>query len=366
MAQIPRVPGTSPLSIPTFATGRTIRGTHGQALATSVNHAAYGHMGGRLVFHPSASGSSAEAWEGIFRPNDHCRFAQVRALLTATAGATSAAVTLQLDISDGAGHSITSADTRIPPSFAPKTHPVRTGYVGSMFGSQVEAWLDLDALRTTLDASAPWRLKFTLTGTYARTDLVQVDEMPRGIVDDSWSHGGVLPQAMQWGVPITDAAQWDRIALTDRTAFNTRRTYLTRVYSQTVTTNTPHTAGTSLAAFTNLEESAGVPISYAFLPRRLLAVADPGAKAEWAVIYKLTGGAGTETATVRLTTASGHTKDLTGLAHTGSSWAFSSVTTLDLSTNGSGGVESVSATGKVSAGGPTLYLAALSLWEKPE
>jgi len=366
MAQTPRVPGTSPLSIPTFATGRTIRGVHGQALATSVNHAAYGHMGGRLLFHPSASGSSAEVWEGIFRPNDHCRFARVGVLLTATSGATSASVTLQLDIYDGAGHSVTYSDSRIPDAFKNHSATVRTGYVGSMFGTQVEAWLDLDALRTTLDASAPWRLKFTLTGTYARCDLVQVDEMPRGIVDDSWSHGGVLPQGMQWGVPVTDAAQWDRIALTDRTAFNTRRTYLARVYSQTVLTKTPSTTATSLSAFTNLEESSGVPISYAFLPRRLLAVADPGAKAEWAIIYRLTGGAGTETATVRLTTASGHTKDLSGLAHTGSSWAFSSVTTLDLSTNGTDGVESVSAKGKVSAGGPTLYLGALSLWEKPE
>lgn len=277
---------------------------------------------------------------------------------------------LRLRITDGTTTVLESSDF-IPYGFKddPRIAPYATR---DLIGLGAQGFLDLDALADAGGGNltgSTWRLELVATfgNATARIDRVEFSELPRDGLDLTVSGGGALTYALQQGLPVaaggstgSDAEGLQRILHTLDQAVALRPVYLSLTWPETIGTAIPYTDSATMGVFQGLEQDVGSGVARTWIvrARRLDAAASAGESAIFGAVYALGGGAGTETATLRVETgASSSPFDLAGLAHTAGAFAFSGWKAMKLKTNGTDQLDTVAPKGKVSASGPRLYLA---------
>lgn len=300
--------------------------------------------------------------------NPGARYLRLEALLHPTDAPLSAAVTIDLTVRDAAGHSVTSSDDRIPRRW--KGELVYAPYAGAGIGrlefvERVVGYVDLDELAADL-TDPSWSFDVTLTvASGAQVESFSISEMPRFVVDDGAAHGGILPGAYQRDAVIHDGGTdgLRRLLSTLASARQSQRTYLGIAWRQaTLASEVPSLTGTSDGPFTLLEGAgSGGRLEWDVAPRPVRAVSAAGEPAQVRYLYRFSGGAGTETGQITLRgAATGSPWTRSSLAYT-TSWTWSAW--LDCAVRTSPLSDAVSVSGKVSASGPTLWLAGIHLRE---
>lgn len=363
--------GFPPLSYVEVQTGRTVTGP----LATKVAHAADIVATAR----PTKGVRVDNAIPGVYKVGFTRTSVDVTLLYLAwwyraheslTAGDTLA---VSLTIDDGIA-SVGPVNVLIPAAFQGTTTLISlaaifTNPAGMTLGG--EGWFDLDALAGTLNNSDDWTFTFEIsrpTGTIAYVDRIEGWEVGRGTVSDA-DAAGALAGPVASGNPIsagsTTTSGWERIAQTLYAATRVPIEYLSLAWINDTTEDIPKTTSASFAAFTNLQETAGVPVVFRVRARPMTVAAPSGTAAgeaaRFRVLYLVTGGG---TAQVRLATgATGSPYDTAGLTTAGAVWAWSAWVACELPTDATGQVARLTLQGLTSAG--TLYLGAVVVESAP-
>lgn len=297
------------------------------------------------------------------------RYLRIAAAIAGASSWTGVTVELTLTVRDAAGHSVSGAP-KIPEPFNAFAHLAGPITGASRFdGEQVVAgYVDLDDLASTLtDPSWSFEWTVTLTGAGALVNRIEAWEVPRGVVDEGASAGGVGLGDFQPDQPISDgpatdpAGRWARIAQTTAQARTMGRTYVSLAWREsTAPSDTPSITSTSDAPITLLDRG-GSRLPIRVHARQLAAAGAAGEVVRWRVRYRFTGGAGTETAQVGMRSgATGSPWFTTALAYT-TSWTWSDWVTSAVSTVAA--VDDFEPSGKVSASGPSCFICALEIEE---
>lgn len=290
------------------------------------------------------------------------KYVRLEALLHPTDAPLSAAVTIDLTVRDAAGHSVASSDDRIPRRWKGETiyAPFAAAGIGRLeWVERIVGYVDLDELAADL-TDPSWSFDVTLTVTSgAQVESFSLSEMPRFIVDDGATHGGIIPGAYQRDAVIHDGGTdgLRRLLSTLASGRQQQRTYLGLAWRQaTLGSEVPSLSGTSDGPFTLLEGAgSGGRLEWTIPPRPILAASAAGEPAKARYLYRFSGGAGTETGQITLRGgATGSPWTLSSIAYT-TSWTWSAW--VDLAVRTSPLSDALSLSGKVSAGGPTLWLA---------
>ena len=295
--------------------------------------------------------------------NPGARFVRLEARVTpVAAGAT---LTLSLTIRDAAGHSVGPGDDRIPYDWRGETlsSPI-VPFAGTLpdASQPVLGVVDCDALASTLtDESWSFDVTLTVSGG-AQLDGVTLYELPRFIVDDSATHGGIVPGSFQRDAVIHDGATDGlvRLVSTLESARLSQRSYLNLSWRQSlVAADTPSCSSTTLAPFTLLDAGAAAA-SFRVIARVINAASAAGEPIRWRVLYRMSDGT-TETGTVKLLgSATGSPWTTGALAYT-TSWTWSAWKSAAVRT--SPAYDAFSLKGQVSGSGPTLWLAGIDVRE---
>jgi hypothetical protein len=293
--------------------------------------------------------------------NPGARFVAIVARVLPASAPINATVTLDLTVRDAAGNSVASSDDRIPRRWKGETiycPYAAPGTALSEYSEQVVGYVDCDELATDL-SDPSWSFDVTLSVTGgAQLDGMWLTEMPRFLIDDSVSHGGIVPGSFQRDATIHDGSTdgLDRLLATLASGRTQQRSYLALAWRQSVVSaETPSLTSATDAPFALLDAGAGVRASFAVYPRSIAAVSTAGELAKVRYLYRFSGGAGTETAKIRLRGSATGSPWLTGdLAYT-TSWTWSPW--IDCAVRTSPLSDALSLSGNVSASGPTLWLA---------
>lgn len=360
MTREAHIPGACPPSSETVARIRaTVYGPQLAELARLANFACLDCLAGRFGGSDLAAGT--HAWTFVPGDTPAGRYLRVTVRFLAVSG------TVTLTIVDNLGNSVTGAVSTVPLGFRGETHATSGTPTGTRFdyASVVVGDFDLDALAATLTGPT-WTWQFVLTtdaGTNSRVD-VDAEELPRGLVDTAETYGA-LPGAYLGGAEIDDDAALgtERILTTLVGARLTQPVYLSRAWTQD-TAAAPSLTSTSWAPFAGFDEGSAPETTRVYV-RRLAAASAQGEPIRYRVLYRLSGGAGTETADVRLVTGSSSSPFGLSLAHTGTSWVWSSwkagYVASDEATSGLEQTDTIGLEGQLSASGPTLYLAGIDV-----
>ena len=299
--------------------------------------------------------------------NPGAKYVQICTRILPTTTPLSATVTLDLTVTDATGNSVSVGDDRIPRGwkgeivYAPA---LPTGGALAEWSHVVLGYVDCDELDDTLtDPSWSFDVALAVTGG-AQLDGVWLAEMPRFLVDDGATHGGIIPGSFQRDATIHDGPVdgLDRLLATLASGRIQQRSYLALAWRQsTVSAETPSLTGTSDGPFTLLDAGSGVRAEFAVYPRSIAAVSVAGEAAKVRYLYRFSGGAGTETGQIALRgSATGSPWLLSSIAYT-TSWTWSAW--VDCAVRTSPLSDLLSLSGKVSAGGPTLWLAGVHVRE---
>lgn len=299
--------------------------------------------------------------------NSGARFVRITARVLPASIAVSATVTLDLTVRDATGNSVASSDDRIPRQwkgeviYAPLAP---TGSALAEWSHLVVGYVDCDELATDLpDASWSFDVTLTVSGG-AQLDGIWLEECPRFVVDDGATHGGIVPGSFQRDATIHDGQTdgLDRLLATLASGRTQQRSYLAMAWRQAmVSAETPSLTSTSDGPFALLDAGSGVRATFPVYPRSIAAVSTAGEACKVRYLYRMSGGAGTETAKIRLRGSATGSPWITGdLAYTTSwtwsSWVDCAVRTTPLS-------DALSLSGNFSASGPTLWLAGVHVRE---
>lgn len=344
--------------------GRATRAVHPLALAMAANCGLLDTPAGQCSAGWTETGG---VYSLSYVRNPGCRFVRICARVQPVATPFATSVTLDLTVRDAAGNSVTSSDDRIPRDWRGETiyaPALPTGGALAEWSRLVVGYVDCDALDDDLTDTS-WSFDVTLAVSGGgRLDGIWLEEMPRFLVDDSVSGGGVVPGSFQRDAVIHDGATdgLDRLVATLASARQQQRSYLAFAWRQaTVSTETPSLAGTTYGPFALLEAGSGTRLTWAVYPRSIAAVSSAGEAARWRCLYRMSGGAGTETAKVRLHgNATGSPWPTMDLAYT-TSWTWGPW--IDCAVRATGLSDSLSLSGLVSASGPTLWLAGVHVRE---
>ena len=298
--------------------------------------------------------------------NPGAKFVAIMARLLPAAAPVNVSVTLDLTITDALGNSVASSDDRIPRLWKGETiyaPAARTGAAMQEFSRAIVGYVDCDELDSTL-TDPTWSFDVTLATTGgAQLDGMWLCEMPRFLVDDSVSHGGIVPGSFQRDATIHDGQTdgLDRLLSTLASGRTQQRSYLALAWRQSVVAaETPSTTSAVDAPITLLDAGAA-RAEFAVYPRSIAAVSTAGEAARVRYLYRFSGGAGTETAKIRLRGSATGSPWATGdLAYT-TSWTWSAWVTAAVRTSPLSDLLSLSA--NVSAAGPTLWLAGVHVLE---
>lgn len=292
-------------------------------------------------------------------------YVRIEARVAAVAPGTAASVTLKLTLRDAAGHTVAHTDDRCPVGYRDETTDCPASLVVAPRFDESRAvvgWLDLDALAVDLtDPSWSLDLEVAVSGG-ASLDGVQAFELPRFSADDVTEHGGVVPGSFQRDYTISDDTQRGlrRIVSTLESARLSQRTYLSLTWLRsTSAADTPSTSATSYAPLALLDAGAD-PVRFV-VPTRHVGAASAGTPARWRFLYRLSGGAGTETARVRLYGDASGSPWTSSLLTFTTSWTWSDWKDATLRT--SPALEHLALRAKLSASGPTLWIAAVHVHE---
>ena len=337
---------------------RATQTTHPLTLATAADCA--------LLDTPPAHGSlpwieTGGTYSISYVRNPGARFVRIEARLSAVDYATFATVRLKLTVRDAAGHSVTSSDDRIPTGYRDETQDSPRAFLLPPrfdLSQAVVGYVDCDALDDDLtDPSWSFDLEVAFTSG-ATLDGLHLYELPRFLVDDGATHGGIIPGSFQRDAVIHSGVDDGlvRLVSTLESARLSQRTYLNLSWLRSTTpADTPSVSATSYTPFALLDAGAAA-VPFAFTPRVVAAASAQGEPTRWRFLYRFSGGAGTETASVRLygsATGSPWTKNVAY----NTSWTWSSW--VDAYARTSPDSDAYSLKGLVSASGPTLWIAAV-------
>lgn len=336
---------------------------HHLELANVANHALLDNPAGRFNLDLI---DTAGTYSFSYVRNPGARYLRLEARINAQAPGTAGFAQIDLTIRDAAGHSITSSSSHIPRGFKNEVLPTPRSYVDLPLYDQlsVVGVLDCDELDGTL-TDPSWVFEFSITfAGGAQVNTLQCWEAPRFVVNDAVDHGGVLPGAFQHDQPITDSdvIGLERLLETLVSARQSERTYVSLAWRQqvVVTTETPNVTATSYTRFAALAADAA-PQTWRPSPRQVYAGATAGEVIRFRVLYRFSGGAGTETGGVQLTgNATGSPWVSSSLAYT-TSWTWSDWITAAIRTSPLS--DTLSLKGKVSASGPLLWIASIHVLE---
>lgn len=363
----PRQPVPADLDTEAARIARTVR-TEAFALALTANSALLDSPPRRWsIFDLDSTG----VYTAGYTRSPAARYMRVVAALGGVVtGWSAVSIVLALTIRDAAGHSV-STSPALPATFLGSYTHLPGALAGpSRFDAEtlVSAYLDLDTLAATLTDSA-WSFEWavTLTGSGAVVNRIEGWEVPRGVVDEAATAGGVSLGDFQPDQPISDgpltdpAGRWARIAQTTAQARTMGRTYVSLAWRESAApSDTPSVSSTSDAPFALLDED-GARLPIRVHPRQLAAAGAAGEVARWRVRYRFSGGAATETGQVSLRGgATGSPWALSGIAYT-TSWTWSDWQAAAVSTAAS--TDDFELSGKVSASGPSLFLSGFELEE---
>ena len=363
----PREPGAPTIDTEAARIARTVR-TEALGVALAANSALLDSPPRRWSIHDISDTGTYAC--GYTRSPSAKYLRVVAALAGLESGWTSVSIVLALTIRDATGNSI-SAAPEIPAAFLATFTHLPGAFVGtSRFDSEtlVSGYFDLDDLATTLtDPAWSFEWAITLTGSGALVNRIEGWEVPRGVVDEAATAGGVSLGDFQPDQPVSDgplvdpAARWGRIVQTTAQARTMGRTYVSLVWRQSTSpSDTPNVVATTDAPFALLDMGASrLPIRVH--GRQLAAAGAAGEVVRWRVQYRFSGGAATETGQVSLRGgATGSPWNLAGLAYT-TSWTWSAWQAGAVST--AAPVDDLELSGKVSASGPSLFVSSVEIEE---
>lgn len=337
---------------------RTARDGHTREVAFAANAALLDHPRGRFFLEDLGAGTYSVS----FSQAPEARYVWIRAAVGP--GASGDAVTISLTIRDAAGHSVAPVDAKLPLGFQGETHYARTRFSADRWSEEniVEGYLDLEDLDGTL-TDPSWSLDFTI-GVTAGGYVSRIEgwAVPRFLIDNATAARGVIPGDYVADAAITDSATKGlvRLLATIEAARVVQQTLVSLAWKRDTAAAIPQTTATSVGALTNLAIGAN-PTPFVVRPRRVYAASATGEGHRWRVLYRMAGGAGTETATIQVTAASDVPSSVSTtqtLAYT-TSWTWSGwKSTGTTPTDGSDETVTITMDGGLSAAGPTLYLAA--------
>lgn len=297
---------TPQLDLATFASTRTARASHAQALAALVTDAAGGHPRQRGAIDRNSTGGTYH----VMLRRGVARWLLVR-LAVGVKGTwalpSGEYVDVDLSISDGTT-TITSSDSRIPAGLKADTQESAPlpAFLGRLDALGQRAWvLDLDAFDTggTSLSGTTRTLSFvvTITGTHAYCEGLWVEELPRWIVDDADDYGVLSSLFLARGAIVDSTEGVQRLWETARYAY----THGIRTYHQLVRREADpwSIVATSSAAWPGDEESAGVARKYTVKARTMRGTTDP--RVAFRVRYRLTGASPGDQGYVTLVTGAG-------------------------------------------------------------
>lgn len=336
---------------------RTVRDGHTREIALCANAALLDFPRGR--FHVDNLG--AGTYSVSFSQAPEAKYVWIRAAVGP--GASGDAVTIDLTIRDATGNVVTSSSSNIPLGFKGETHLARTLFSSDRWSEEVliEGYLDLEELDGTL-TDPTWSLDFTV-GVVGGGYVSRVEgwAVPRFLVDDSQTAGGVVPGNIIADAAITDSATKGlrRVLETIESARQCQQTLISLAWKRDTAAAIPQTTATGVGALTNLAIGSD-PMPFVVLPRRIYAPSATGEAHRWRVLYRFAGGAGTETATVQTSAESDvpSTVSTTQTLSYTTSWTWSGwKTTGTTPTDGSDETVALTLEAGLSAAGPTLYIA---------
>lgn len=309
-----------------------------------------------------------------FTRTAQARYLCLRALIQTIGTLTGTLYSLKLDLSvtDGTD-TVASTDERIPYGFRNEVLFVPDTSGGSLVGTpssrDVVGYIDLDALVSDPDATGDaltgvdWivSVDVTVTGTGSCLQLLHAWEAPCFAIDDAIPGRGVLLGNFTRDMEIVDTPSCvEALVDADDYAVTAQRTLMSTAWRQQVadSTETPSCAATSYGAISLLDEGGSVGHFRTFAR----ALPDPTTSEvpiRYRVLYRFSGGAGTETGNVRLDSgATGGPWATSNLAYT-TTWTWSAwIDAVHLS-----GADEITWEAQVSAGGPALWIGAVAVAE---
>jgi len=350
-------------------TGATVRGGHTITRASAANIVALGRPG-RRVGPSMGAGANASYHFGYVRSHT-----SIKQLWLAwyywpdpDPFATLHTLSVTTTIRDDIGNTVTSASADIP-----------LGFDGTAIGANrvvffdapalgALGYIDLDAIAATLTGSS-WTFQFdwSRSGAAPTLDRIEGWECPRSQVDDADTYGA-LTGPENPGSPVvagsTTTLGYERIAKTIEGGIACNHTLLSAAW-HTDTSLAPVTASATYTAFTRMLESGTTPWSWRVRPRVVYAPnSATGEPHRVRYLYQVSGGG---SASVRCTAtsvgaASTQTAATTGLAS--ATWAWSDWQTINIPTNGTDRIVSITFEGKTTAG--NFYVASIELEENQQ
>lgn len=353
-------------------TGLTVRSGTLQKVAMTANLAALGRPAKCLQVQQSyGNGAAARTWvAGYTRTGTHIKGLYLSAFYRAQTAGDQLQITLT--ITDTGGASVISTDSRVAGIFRGTAQTLfewSGPYTTSFHRLGADAWLDLDALATTLTA-ADWSLEFSIqrpSGIDATVDLIEGWEVPRGLVDDTDPYGIIMGHFLPGrpivaGVTGSGGDGLQRLSKTIEGGILGRQlAYLDLHWPEDTTLAIPRTTSAAYAAITDLTEAASTSMRFEVRARPVYATSSStGEPSRFRVRYQVTGGG---TARVKGFAASSVTTNSTESADlTSATWAWSAWIAVKLPTDGaSQGIVELYLEGKTSAG--TLYLSTIQ-WDE--
>lgn len=323
---------TPHLDAQTFAVRRTCRASHPATLAELCNDAAGGHPRQRATITRTTGGT----FQLFYRPTVPTRFLRVTAVVAQRSSTYTSwhGATLDLSVHDGTT-SVTSSDASIPYGLkADVSHrPASPGLFWTVSGANTLSWtLDVDQLvGAGLDDTKLWRLAVVVAcDATVAVELVQIEELPRMLVDTAESFGQ-LPQDYQpRGIIKSGATGLQRLHATARVSrVDCLRTY----HALAMPEASPWTiTSTSFAAWPGDTESAGVARKF-FVRARAVRGTASECRARYVIRYRCLGMSGADKATVRLHTGGTGTPFALDLTDLSGSWVTSTEKTIYLPTS---------------------------------
>lgn len=306
MTTVPRRPLQTPtVDMSRFASSRTARAAD-LALLTDLINDSYGGHPAQVGSIDRIVGSAARNVHLLFDP----RTTAALIAISGTAGwnpliqsddyVPLSGVEIELKVTDETA-SVLSSSTAIPIPLSGGGVPVYQPSLGNSYTramTSIETHISIDELVTAgLDPTKIWRFIFTVTvATTAALERLTLSEVSRFAVESDLN-----PQLYQPRAAIT--TDLDTLVPASRTAYDlNRRTYHHLAFTETaplLVTSAVYAAIPNKSGETNQSLSAGVPVPWYVIPRRI-----KGTSAlRWGVVYK-TDTAG-RTGGVRITTSTG-------------------------------------------------------------
>lgn len=363
MSTFPRQPLETPIVLAQAMPSRaTTRASHPFTLADLIDDAAMGHPGQRLTFTRTTGGT----FHGFYQPTIGPKYLVCRAcVLRRGTYSPGDGVTYDLSVTDGTT-TISSSSSTIPAGLKTDLiqYPGAVG-LGTRFGSAAypEWYLSIsDLVAAGLSSSAVWRFTLVVVcGGTAASEVFTVEEVSRFLTDDSEAIGQVPQDFLPRGQIIDGAHGTERMLVTLREAmYSGLRTYHQRAVDPSTPWST--TSGT-WGCWSGDTEAGTTPLKWKVPVRKMRGASADGARALWAVRYRITGASAGQKGHVRIVTGGTSSPYQIDLPDITGSWADSPTGALYLSTSVTDRIDTLYF--EATTDGGTLDLCARTVWDYP-